>query len=138
MATVSKRQPMPDTYFQLVKRFPLVHIRDDRQLAAAQEMIDELLSIRLDRGSEEYLDALTDLVEAHEDKYESVADVSEADILRELMRANALNQPKLAKLVGMAQSTLSAVLCGARGLTKDQIIALSRHFNVAPAAFLPG
>jgi hypothetical protein len=30
---------LPGTYFALVKRFPLIHIRDDRHLGAAQEVI---------------------------------------------------------------------------------------------------
>jgi hypothetical protein len=29
-----------NTYFRLVKQFPLTHIRDDDHLAEAQEMID--------------------------------------------------------------------------------------------------
>jgi plasmid maintenance system antidote protein VapI len=53
------------------------------------------------------------------------------------MSANRLSQPKLAKAVGIAQSTISAVLNGSRSLTKDQAITLARHFGVSPAAFLP-
>ena len=59
-------------------------------------------------------------------------------MLRELMRGRGLSQPQLAKQVGIAQSTISAVLSGARSLTKEQVIALARFFNVSPAAFLPG
>ena len=38
-----------------------------------------------------------------------MADVSEADVLRELMRSNGLSQMELAKAVGIAQSSISAV-----------------------------
>jgi len=44
---------------------------------------------------------------------------------------------QLAKAVGMAQSTVSAVLTGARSLTKGQILKLAEFFGIAPAAFLP-
>jgi HTH-type transcriptional regulator/antitoxin HigA len=54
------------------------------------------------------------------------------------LRSSGLTQPQLAKKVGIAQSTISAVLTGSRSLTKDQIVALSKFFHVAPAAFLPG
>jgi len=131
-------RPMPDSYFRLVKRLPLAHIRDCDHLKAAQELIDELLEADLDRGAQAYLDVLTDLVESYEAQHESIPDASEADVLRELLRGRGLSQPQLAKQVGIAQSTISAVLSGARSLTKEQVIALARFFNVSPAAFLPG
>ena len=130
-------RPLPDSYFALVKRFPLTHIRDDRHLAAALEVIDRLLPAAPDEGAEAYLDALSDLVAVYEDGQGSIPDAPEADVLRELMRANGLSQQALAKRVGIAQSTLSAVLNGARSLTKAQVVALARFFRVAPGAFLP-
>jgi HTH-type transcriptional regulator/antitoxin HigA len=128
---------MPDSYFALVRRLPLTHIRDDTHLKAAQEVIDRLLQEDLDLGAQEYLDVLADLVEAYEEKHVPIRDASEADVLRELMSANRLSQPKLAKAVGISQSTISAVLSGSRSLTKRQVIALARHFGIAPGAFLP-
>ena len=80
---------------------------------------------------------MTDLVAAYEDGHVPMPDVSEADVLRELMRSNRLSQMQLAKAVGMAQSTVSAVLTGARSLTKGQILKLAKFFSIAPAAFLP-
>lgn len=57
--------------------------------------------------------------------------------MRELIRASGLTQPNLAKKVGIAQPTISAVLNGTRSLTKGQVITLARFFHVSPAAFLP-
>ncbi len=125
------------SYFKLVKQLPLVHIREDAHLEAAQDMIDRLLQEKLDKGAQEYLSVLTDLVEFYEDERHPVPDASEADILRELMRSNGLSQARLAKQVGISQSTISAVLNGDRSLTKEQVIALARFFRVSPAAFLP-
>jgi len=136
MATKANARALPDSYFKLVRRFPLMHIRDDDHLARAQGVIDGLLEQELDRGAQEYLDALTDLVESYEDEHHPIPDASEADLLRELMRANGLSQPRLAKAVGMAQSTISAVLNGTRSLTKGQVIKLAGYFHVSPAAFL--
>jgi HTH-type transcriptional regulator/antitoxin HigA len=134
---VKKASPkLPEKYFALVKQFPLAHIRDDDHLDAAQAMIDRLLEQRLDNGSQEYLDALTDLVETYEEKHVSILAASEADVLRELMRSNALSQARLAKKTGIAQSTISAVLTGARSLTKEQVVTLAKIFHVTPNAFL--
>ncbi|MCI0380055.1 MAG: helix-turn-helix domain-containing protein [Gemmataceae bacterium] len=128
---------LPDSYFAMVKEFPLTSIRDDVHLSAAQKRIDELLKEDLDDGAETYLDALTDLVETYEDEHISFADASEAEVLRELMRSNGLTQLSLAKAVGISQSTISAVLNGGRTFTKQQVVALARFFKVSPAAFLP-
>jgi HTH-type transcriptional regulator/antitoxin HigA len=136
MAVKSPGRPMPDTYFSLVKRFPLTHIRDEFHLDKAQDMIDRLLEQDLDEGAQEYLDALTDLVEIYEDQHHPIPDASEADVLRELMRSGGYSQARLAKKAGMAQSTISAVLTGNRSLTKDQVIALAKIFNISPNAFL--
>jgi HTH-type transcriptional regulator / antitoxin HigA len=129
-------RPMPNTYFQLVKQFPLTHIKDEEHAEGAQAMIDQLLQKDLDVGEQAYLEVLTDLFEAYEDEHVSIPDTSEADVLRGLMTANKLSQPALAKKVGIAQSTISAVLNGSRSLTKGQIIVLARFFHVAPGAFL--
>jgi HTH-type transcriptional regulator / antitoxin HigA len=127
----------PDTYFQLVQQLPLTHLEDEEHAQAAQEMIDRLLQQELDRGEQAYLDVLTDLVEAYEDEHVLIPDASEADVLRGLMTANGLSQHVLARKVGIAQSTISAVLNGARSLTKEQVVALAKLFHVAPGAFLP-
>jgi HTH-type transcriptional regulator/antitoxin HigA len=125
------------TYFKLVKQFPLVHISDSAHLERAQTVVDRLLQMDLDKGGQEYLEVLTDLIETYEDAYEPISDASEADVLQELMRSSRLSQSKLAKEVAISQSTISAVLTGARSLTKTQILKLADFFKVNPAAFLP-
>lgn len=137
MAAKAAAKPLPDTYFRLVRQFPLAHIRDDSHLDNAQKMIDRLLTEDLDMGAREYLEVLTDLVEAYEDEHVPIPDASEADVLGELIRSNGLTQLVLAKKVGISQSTISAVIKGTRSLTKDHIIALAKFFHVSPAAFLP-
>jgi HTH-type transcriptional regulator/antitoxin HigA len=120
-----------------VKRFPLIPIRDEGHLNEALAVINGLLRQDRDEGAQAYLDVLTDLVAAYEDEHVPLGDVSEADVLRELMRSNGLSQVELGQAVGMAQSTISAVLTGARALTKGQVLKLARFFGIGPAAFLP-
>lgn len=116
----------------------MVSIRDDADLVRAQVLLDELLQAQADKGTELYLDALTDLVEVYEREHEPARTVSEADVLRELMRSHGLSQQALEAKVGIAQSTISNVLNGSRSLTRDQVITLARFFGVKPGAFLPG
>jgi antitoxin component HigA of HigAB toxin-antitoxin module len=127
----------PASYFKLVERFPLASIRNDTHLKRAIAVLDELLRAPSDRGSKMYLDALTDLVERYEALHEPARAASQADVLRELMRSNGLTRKELEARVGIAQSTISAVLNGTRSLTKPQVVALSEYFAVRPTAFLP-
>ena len=129
---------VPDTYLDLVKQFPLIHIRDDDHLDKAIGVIDSLLRQDLDEGAQGYLDVLTDLVAAYEGEHVTIRDASEADVLRELMRSNKLSQTDLGKKTKIAQSTISAVLNGDRSLTKKQVVTLAKFFGVSTAAFLPG
>lgn len=138
MSTKTAGRTLPGSYFKLVRQFPLAHICDEQHLHAAQRVIDALLLEKRDHGADEYLDVLTDLVEAYENQHEPIPDASEADVLRELMRTNGLSQMRLATKVGISQSTISAVLNGGRSLTKEQVIALAAFFRVSPAAFFPG
>jgi HTH-type transcriptional regulator / antitoxin HigA len=137
MTVKANARRVSDTYLKLVKRFPLIHIRDDPHLDEALNVLNELLRHDRDQGMQEYLDVLTDLIAAYEDEHVALPDVSEADALRELMRSNGLSQMALAKAVAIAQSTISAVLTGSRSLTKGQILKLASFFEIAPAAFLP-
>jgi HTH-type transcriptional regulator / antitoxin HigA len=136
MATTNART-LPDTYFKLVRKFPLIRIRDDEHLAQAQEFLDNLLSQQLDEGGDAYLDALNDFIENYENENEPAPDAPPEDVLRELINSSKLSQHQLSKAVGIAQSTISAVLNGSRKLTTDHIMKLARHFNVSPAVFLP-
>ncbi len=128
---------VPDSYLELVKRFPLIRIRDEAHLDEAIDVMNVLLAEDGDAGAREYLDVLTDLIRAYEDAHVSIPDVTEADVLRELMRSNGLTQSELARRSRIPQSTISAVLTGARSLTKGQVIKLAGLFGVSPAAFLP-
>jgi len=128
---------LPDTYFNLVKEFPLTHIEGEAHLIQAQEVLDELLRQDLDGGGAAYLDALTDLVGVYEDANVPIADAPAEDVLRELIASSGLSRQDLAKAVGIASSSVSAALNGSGKLNTDQIVKLARHFNVSPSVFLP-
>lgn len=137
MSATTAGRSMPDTYFALVKRFPLTRIRDRDHFAEARTVLDGLLRQSLDAGGEAYLDVLTDLVERYEAAHVPIPDAPVSDVLRELIDANDLSQQKLAEATGIAQSTISAILSGKRAPTPAQMTALGRHFGLPAAVFLP-
>jgi HTH-type transcriptional regulator/antitoxin HigA len=137
MAVKTAAPAATSSYIALVKKFPLVCIRDGKHLKAATEVIHRLLQEELDHGAQDYLDTLTSLVIAYEDEHVPIGDASDVDVLRELMTANGLSQNELAKKVRIAQSTISDILKGRRKLNRDQIVKLAEFFNISPAAFLP-
>ncbi|WP_165232850.1 helix-turn-helix domain-containing protein [Aquisphaera insulae] len=128
---------LPDSYFRLVRKFPLVRIRDAEHLARAQEILDDLLMRVLDEGGNAYLDALSDFIENYENEHEPAVDVPTEDVLRELVHASGLSQQRLAAEIGIAQSTISALLTGSRKPTAGHVARLARYFGVSPSVFLP-
>lgn len=137
MSVPHSARGLPESYFELVRQFPLVSIGNDRQLQQAQERLDAVLRMELDEGRQAYLDALTDLVERYEDEHVCVPDAPSAEVLRFLMDSHGLSQHKLSKAVGIAQSTISAVLTGNRELTVEHVGKLAGYFQVPGAVFLP-
>jgi HTH-type transcriptional regulator/antitoxin HigA len=128
---------VPKTYFQLVRRFPLVRIADDDELAGALAVVDDLLTHELDAGEEVYLGALTALIHAYESEHHPIPDATPAEVLRELADANELTGTAIAHRSGIVPSTVSALLSGKRRPTPEQMTALAAVFNVSPAVFLP-
>lgn len=43
MIVKNQQSAMPDSYFELVKRFPLTHVRSRKHLGQAIALVDELL-----------------------------------------------------------------------------------------------
>jgi HTH-type transcriptional regulator / antitoxin HigA len=126
-----------DRYLDLVRRFPLRPLRSDADLDAAVAVIDALIDQpRLTTPEQDYLDVLSDLVEAYESERVPMRPVGDADLLRFLIEQKGVNQAAAAAGAGIAESTISEVLAGKRKLNRTQIAKLARYFCVEPGAFL--
>jgi HTH-type transcriptional regulator/antitoxin HigA len=126
-----------DRYLDLVRRFPLRPLRSDADLDAAVAVIDALIDQpKLTAAEQDYLDVLSDLVEAYEAEAVPVHPVGDAELIRFLIEQNRVTQAVVAAGTGIAESTVSAVLAGKRKLNRSQIAKLARFFHVEPGAFL--
>ncbi len=128
-----------DRYLELVHRFPLRPIRSDAELEDAIRVIDSLLDRDdLTPPEDDYLDVLSDLVEVYEEQAIPIEPLGDAELLRLLMNAKGVTQAKVAREVGIAESTISELLSGKRKLNRKQIGKLARYFRVEPGSFTFG
>lgn len=125
-----------DTYFELVKRMPLKSIRNDRQLNEAQRMITSLLSREMDKGTEEYLDALTDLVEKYESDHHDFGHATAAQLIAFLIEERGSTQAQVAASTGIPKSTISEIISGKRSVAIEVAKKLGLHFGIAPSVFI--
>jgi HTH-type transcriptional regulator / antitoxin HigA len=135
--TNATSRPISERYLDLVRTFPLRPIRDDAELDQAVAMIDSLIDREeLESGEQDYLDVLADQVEKYESEQYPLPAVSEADMLRHLIEARDITQLKLATDTGIAESTISSILSGKRGMSRNHVATLARYFKVSPAVFI--
>jgi HTH-type transcriptional regulator/antitoxin HigA len=126
-----------DRYLDLIRAFPLRPIRTEVELDQAIAIIDSLIDRdELQPDEQDYLDVLADQVHRYETEQHPLPAVSEADMLRHLIEAHDITQLKLATDTGIAESTISNILSGKRGMSRNHIAALAAYFHVSPAVFI--
>ncbi len=128
---------IPDTYFALVKRHPLTSIRNEKELDAAQVMVDALLREDLDDGGQIYLDALSDLVIVYEQDHHAVAPLPPHELLTHMLEERKMSQADLARETGLAKATVSDLATGKRRFTVKQMRAVASIFGLPGTVFMP-
>ncbi|MGO9599296.1 MAG: helix-turn-helix domain-containing protein, partial [Isosphaeraceae bacterium] len=78
-----------------------------------------------------------DLVHKYEAERYPIEAVADRDIVRCLLESNGMDQIELARLSGIAESTVSEILAGKRELSLRHSVRLSRVFPLSPAVFFP-
>ncbi|MEX0726581.1 MAG: helix-turn-helix transcriptional regulator [Planctomycetaceae bacterium] len=117
----------------LIQTFPLISLRTDTELKAAQQVMDRLFAKgSLSAGEKIYLDALGDLVAMYEDKHHAIEPASDAAMLRHLMEAKGISQIELHAETGIAKSTISEILAGKKPFSRRTIRTLADYFHVEP------
>src|SRR5262245_21507883 len=133
MTTATK---VGERYMELIRRFPLRPIRSREELGRAVEVANELAILdRRARDEDDYLDILTDVIEAYEDVHYPIKPLPEGVMLCELMAFRGETQVELEEATGVAQSTISAIIRGKREMTRRQVAKFAAHFHVDPAVF---
>lgn len=136
MIKTKKRTPS-DIYLKRVQAFPLVPIRNDRHLVQAIKIINTMIQQNLQDAEEEYLDVLTTLVENYEEEHHPIPDADEATLLKHLQEARQVTVQQTAEATGIPLNFLTGVHKRKATLNKENILALSRYFQVSPSVFFP-
>ncbi|MEX0610865.1 MAG: hypothetical protein WD229_01985 [Pirellulales bacterium] len=114
-------------------------IRTKRDYAAATKMMEKL-AIRgeddLNEDELDYLDVLTNLVEAYDDAhYPGPDEGTPLDRLKALMEESGTSTAELGRLLGNS-GLASQIMLGRREVSKTHIRILSQHFKLDAGYFL--
>ena len=128
-----------DRFIELVRQLPLRPIRTKREYVAAAKVMEKL-AIRgeddLNKDELDYLDVLTDLVEAFDAAHVPASNEGTAlERLKSLLEESGTSTAELGRLLGNS-GLASQILLGRRELSKAHIRILSRHFKLDAGYFL--
>jgi HTH-type transcriptional regulator/antitoxin HigA len=126
---------LPDSYLELIHRFPLRVIRNEREYNSAMKVMEEL-ALRgeddLSEGERDYLDTLDELISLYDQRHYSLGRDRRTPLqrLRYLLDQSDTTPAKLRQILGCSQSLVSMVLNGERELSKENIVRLAAHFKL--------
>jgi len=130
-----------DSYFQLVREFPLRRLKNESEHAAAVAFLTRA-SLKAqdtkDGGVLDYLDMLAHLIDEYERTAALKVDTrhrTAAEVVRHLIDAGGLTVNRLARELGIGQSNLSEMLSGRREFSKSAIGKLCGRFGLNPQIF---
>ena len=101
------------------------------------EVIDALAGYKLNADQEDYLELLSQLVEAYETEHLGPSpELKGLKALKFLLEENHLSGDDLAALLAVERSTAYKLLKGTRNLTTDHILRLADLFKVRAELFI--
>src|SRR5260370_38005796 len=116
MATAMQHHRARDSYFHLVRAFPLRPIRSEEEFEKAMTMLLKLSTAtpeaKMDAGERDYVEALAMLVQRFEQGRRSciLARLDPVDRLQFLMEQQGMNVSDVGRVIG-SQPNASLILC---------------------------
>jgi HTH-type transcriptional regulator / antitoxin HigA len=127
-----------EDYIDLVRALPIRPLKNRKEYAAAQRILDRLVGREdLTTGQVDYVAGLAPFVEDYERQHRmgQLRRLAPVELLRHLMEENDMNTSDLGQVLG-SRGLASEVLSGKRGLSKRLIAKLAERFHLEPALFL--
>ena len=112
-------------------------IRDSATHRRALRWIEKLMKQTKRTAAEErLLELLSILVNDYEEKLHPTPDIEPPRLLKHFMQARDLTQADVARVTGIARSTINDVLAGRRTVSVENAFRLGKMFSVEATAFL--
>lgn len=133
---------IPKTYRELCHLYLPRPIHDATEDAAATAMMHALAvfdEAKLNADQRDYLDALTEFVDAYDKakmKNAKWPKVTGRDVLQHLLDEHDLSAADLSRLLNGSRNLGAMILRGDRNLTLPHIRMLAAHFKVSPELFI--
>lgn len=128
---------LPTRYADLIALHVPRPIHDSAAYDNTAEVIDAMSGHKLNADQEDYLELLSQLVEAYETEHLGPPPkLSGPEALQFLLKENQLSGDDLAKLLGVDRSTAYKLLKGTRHLTLEHVRRLAERFKVRAELFL--
>jgi HTH-type transcriptional regulator / antitoxin HigA len=130
-------EELPDTFEELCALHLPRTIRDKVDYENTTKIVNRLAVLsRRTKGQEEYLETLSQLVEAYDNANFSIpAESDPVDVLRFLMKAHELSASDIGRILG-SRSLGAAILRGDRKISKENALKLGAHFKMNPGSFI--
>jgi antitoxin component HigA of HigAB toxin-antitoxin module len=128
---------LPETFEDLCAMHLPRTIRDKVDYENTAQMVDRLaVMARRSKGQEEYLETLSELIEAYDqENFQTAASSSPLGAIRFLMRVHGLSASGIGRILG-SRSLGAAILRGDRQISKKNALKLADHFKVNPGVFI--
>lgn len=130
-------EKLPKTYGGLVALCVPRPIHDAVSYENTVALIDALAVGKLNQDQEDYLEIMSQLVEAYENQHVKPPRLlTGVALVRALLEENELTGEDLAEILKVDRSVAFKVLKGTRNLTADHVRALAKRFFVSADALL--
>lgn len=127
---------LPKTFEQLCAMHLPRTIRDKVDYENTVEIIDRLAVLnKRTNGQEEYLETLTQLIEAYDNANFQIAASTPLNAIKFLMDTHGLSASGIGRILG-SRSLGAAILRGDRQISKENAIKLAAHFKVSAGLFI--
>ncbi len=125
---------VPKSYRELCQLYLPRPIRDEAEDAEATAMMNALAVFpRLNAEQRDYLDVLTEMVDAHSQAKDTRwPKVKGVEVLRHLLEEHGLGGADLSRILGGSRNLGAMILRGERNLTLAHVRKLAAHFKVSP------
>jgi HTH-type transcriptional regulator/antitoxin HigA len=133
----ARPKKLPKTYQGLVALHVPRPIHDEVSYENTVQLVDALAGMKLNQDQEDFLEILSQQVEAYEaENLKAPKQKTGLELIRLLLEENGLSGDDLAELLEVDRSVAYKILKGTRNLTADHVRRLAERFAISADAIL--